>query len=127
MIRFPAPTDVHGDLLAQQLADAGIPSRVAVSGQNLELMDLEESAWDAAQVVVSAHAAEARAAQAADAAEVANAATIRDRAAQALSTNSDFLALASPTNAQTLAQVKALTRQINGLIRLTLGRLDGTD
>lgn len=57
----------------------------------------------------------------------ANESTIRQRADAALQANRDFLALASPTNAQTLAQVKALTRQNNGLIRLILNRLDGTD
>lgn len=59
--------------------------------------------------------------------ERANRTTIETQATQALDTNRTFLANASPTNAQTLAQVKALTRQNNGLIRLLLNRLDGTD
>lgn len=50
--------------------------------------------------------------------------TIKAQAAQALDTNRTFLALASPTNAQTLAQVKALTRQNVGIIRLVLNLLD---
>lgn len=54
----------------------------------------------------------------------ANEQTIRDRATQALAANATFMALASPTNAQTLAQVKALTKQLNGLIRLTVRALD---
>lgn len=55
--------------------------------------------------------------------------------------NNTFLALSSPTNAQTLAQVRALTnqmnamyaasvasiRQRNALIRLALSLLDSTD
>lgn len=53
--------------------------------------------------------------------------TLRDRAATALDTNRSFLTLGNPSNAQTLAQVRALTRQNNGLIRLVIGRLDGTD
>jgi hypothetical protein len=53
--------------------------------------------------------------------------TIEASAAQALAANRTFLAIASPTNAQNAAQVKALTRQMNALIRLTLGHLDGTD
>ena len=53
-----------------------------------------------------------------------NADTIRERAGAALTTNADFLALGSPSNAQVLAQVRALTRQVNGIIRLTLVRLD---
>lgn len=59
--------------------------------------------------------------------EDGNRTTLEQRAANALQTNRDFLALATPTNAQVVAQVKALTRQNNGIIRLLLGRLDGTD
>lgn len=55
-----------------------------------------------------------------------NKATIEDQAATALGTNATFLAIASPTNAQIAAQVKALTRQNNGIIRLILNKLDGT-
>ncbi len=53
--------------------------------------------------------------------------TLRAQAVQALADNRTFLAIASPTNAQVLAQVKALTRQNQGIIRLALGLLDGTD
>jgi len=56
-----------------------------------------------------------------------NAATIRQQAAQALAVNRDFAALASPNAAQATAQVKALTRQNSGVIRLLLGLLDATD
>lgn len=53
-----------------------------------------------------------------------NRATIENASRNALATNAAFLGLASPTNAQVVAQVKALTRQANGLIRLQLGDLD---
>lgn len=53
-----------------------------------------------------------------------NGTTIRDRAATALTGNSTFLAKSAPTNLETIAQVKALTRQVNGLIRLTINQLD---
>lgn len=57
----------------------------------------------------------------------ANRATVQTQAANALANNRTFVALASPTNAQVVAQVKALTRQNNGIIRLLLNQLDGTD
>lgn len=60
-------------------------------------------------------------------ANTTNRATIEDRARTALATNRTFLGLSSPTNAQNAAQIKALTRQMNGVIRLLLGQLDGTD
>ena len=53
--------------------------------------------------------------------------TIEASARSALTANRTYVALASPTNAQNAAQVKALTRQINGVIRLLLNALDGTD
>lgn len=56
-----------------------------------------------------------------------NAETLRQQALAALSSNRTYVALASPTAAQTTAQVKALSRQVNGLIRLALGQFDGTD
>jgi hypothetical protein len=52
---------------------------------------------------------------------------LREQALTAHAANRTFVALNSPTNAQNAAQIKALTRQINGVIRLLLGQLDGTD
>lgn len=69
----------------------------------------------------------AREAAVAAEAQSANRRTIEQAATDALAANRAFLALASPTNAQTLAQVKALTRQNQALIRIVLNRLDGTD
>ena len=57
----------------------------------------------------------------------ANYQAIRDQAATALTTNRTYVAIGSPTAAQTTAQVKALTRQMNGVIRILLDQLDGTD
>lgn len=46
--------------------------------------------------------------------------TLIQRANTALTNNQTYLGIASPTTAQAVAQVAALTRQVNGLIRFTL-------
>jgi hypothetical protein len=46
-----------------------------------------------------------------------NRGTIEDRLRTALAGNATYLALATPTAAQTTAQAKALTRQVSALIR----------
>ena len=45
------------------------------------------------------------------------------RMRQAFSANATFLAIASPTTAQVATQAKALTRQVNALLRIQLGDL----
>jgi hypothetical protein len=57
----------------------------------------------------------------------ANDATIRQQANNALDNNRTYLALGAPTNAQVVAQVRGLTQQLNGVVRLVLGKLDGTN
>lgn len=52
--------------------------------------------------------------------------TIEDAARQAIAANKAFVA-STPTAAQTTAQVKALSRQVDGVIRLLLGQLDAAD
>jgi hypothetical protein len=56
----------------------------------------------------------------------ANHATLVGRARDALAENATFLAIGSPTNAQALAQIQALTRQVNAVIRLLARQLDST-
>lgn len=48
----------------------------------------------------------------------ANQQAVRDKAHAALAANAAFLAIASPTNAQAVAQVQLLTREVNAIIRL---------
>lgn len=52
---------------------------------------------------------------------------LRTRAKNALTGNKDYLDAANPNAQQTAAQVKALTRQVNALIRLTVNELDADD
>lgn len=56
----------------------------------------------------------------------ANRETIKAQARDAMQRNRDFID-STPTNATTVAQVKDHARQLNGIIRLLLNQLDGTD
>ena len=53
----------------------------------------------------------------------ANAADLRTKAQTALTNNAAFLAIANPSAAQNAAQAKALTRQVNAVIRILLNQL----
>ena len=55
-----------------------------------------------------------------------NDSSLRQLAKAALDVNGTYLNVANPSNAQVAAQVKALTRQASGLIRLFLQQLDST-
>ena len=52
---------------------------------------------------------------------------LRTKAQNALAANSTYLAIVSPTNAQNVAQVQRLTREVSALIRLEISALDSTD
>jgi hypothetical protein len=56
-----------------------------------------------------------------------NKATIETQARNALTGNRTYLAVASPTNAQVAAQVRALTQQMNGVIRHVVQDFTGTN
>lgn len=72
----------------------------------------------AAAAELAARRAEAQAVEATKAGRETVRGDLHGRARQALVDNASFLAVASPTNAQTLAQVRRLTRQHNAIIRL---------
>lgn len=56
-----------------------------------------------------------------------NQAALLAKAATALSNNQTYLAIPSPTQAQAVAQVAALTRQVDALIHLAADDLEDTD
>lgn len=58
---------------------------------------------------------------------VANQRTVVTQALNAMANNRTFIALASPTNAEVVAQVKALSQQSNAIIRMLLGQFDATN
>jgi len=60
---------------------------------------------------------------AAELTDVATASTLEAQTVTALKTDATFLALPSPTTAQAVAQVKALTQQTSVLIRLAVRAL----
>lgn len=49
---------------------------------------------------------------------IASEKTIRDKIVKALTTNANYLAIGTPTNAQVAAQVNRLTRECSAIIRL---------
>lgn len=51
---------------------------------------------------------------------------LREKLTQALGTNGVFLGIGSPSAAQVATQVKALTRQVDALIRVSFGIYDST-
>lgn len=106
---------INLDQLTTELGGAGLSMSDDGSERTITTDQVDQATLDSA---VTAHVAID---------EQGNENTIRDQALTALQTNRDFLAIASPTNAQTLAEVKALARQANGLIRLALDKFDGTN
>lgn len=57
---------------------------------------------------------------------IENSDSLTAKATAALTNNATYQAIASPTTAQAVAQVAALTRQVNALIRVANGLLDDT-
>lgn len=110
--------------LYQLLLDTGLPvSYCRMEGQDKATIQLEWSSGPTAEQQTSANAIIAgfNPSDAAHLIWLANRnpdrKALADAAQQALADNATFLALGSATNAQVLAQVRALTRQNNQLIR----------
>lgn len=125
-LTYPMPDLYYGPMLQEALAAAGIVTELTTDEEGrLVLTDTDDAAT--ADPIVAAHPQAIRDRDAKLAADEANRLAIVVAARNALQANRDFLAIGSPTNAQVLAQVRALTRQCNGLIRLALGDLTGTN
>ena len=114
--------------------------RVPLNGKIVDLAQLKDEVGgvdlvaDATEVVVAVEGAPltAPALAAAVAAHVplpraSNRDALRQRAAAALDGNAAYLASASPTNAQVAAQVRLLTREATGIIRLLLDRVESIE
>lgn len=122
VLDFPLPASLNGNQLEAELAAAGVVTpTVTVSMDDCLLVTAVEPDRETVELVISQHV------PAAPPAHIANRATLEERAATALAANATFLAIATPTNAQTLAQVKTLTKECTALIRLALNLLDSTD
>ena len=111
---FPAaPPDLIG---------VPVPGAVVIGASGVQTFP-EPLTPSAVRAAITASVA-VEAAAAAEAVLTANGETLRAKAKTALATNATFLAITTPTTAQNAAQVKALTRQVDALIRLVGGYLD---
>lgn len=120
MLTVPAPQAFNGETLCQSLAAQGLvvtPEDLFVDAEGLHLAPLDESHRATVEAAIASH-------DPGPSASARNADTLRQRAQQALVANATYLAVASPSNAQNLAQIRTLTRECNALIRLVLGLVD---
>ena len=112
-------------VLAERLIAAGIP----LDGINSDRVvaysaEATQAQRDQGAAIVAAFDWTLTAEKQAEATATTNERTISQQVEAALANNATFLGLASPTTAQNAAQIKALTRQMNGLIRLVRRKLD---
>ena len=56
-----------------------------------------------------------------------NRVTLQDRAKLSIHLNKDYLNIEAPTTPQSIQQIKELTRQVSGIIRLVVNELNETD
>lgn len=107
IIRTPRPDDTRTTVYARRFTFAG---------------GVVSEVWEG-----SPRSAEGIAAWDADVAAEANRTTIETQARQAFISNRQYINRANPTAAQTTAQVKALSQQMNAVMRLVFNDLTGTD
>lgn len=107
MLSFDVPAGVNTNALLRLLLEAGLNTSLVIEGTTVSLPELEEEHRSAVLAVWSTY--QQRQAE-------------RKAVVDALQANQAFLAVASPTTAQAVAQVKALTQQINGLVTILARR-----
>lgn len=93
----------------------------ATGTQSLEPLTTEEQADRAAMATAATQARQT------ETTRLANRTTIEQAALAAIATNKTYIGRATPTAAQQTAQIRALSQQQNGIIRLLLAQLDATD
>lgn len=111
MLTMNVPAGTNVDAFARLLVEAGIRTSITVEGGVASFAELEEA--DRAAVTAVWDTYQQRAAD-------------RKAVVDALNANQTYLAITGPTNAQVVAQVRALTQQINGLVKI-LNRRDVLD
>jgi hypothetical protein len=111
-----------------EFASITVAPCVILSGAGQTVVIPDSPPTNAAAVVSAAAPIQAleAAAAATAATQATNAQTLQQNTITALASNATYLALATPTTAQNTAQIKALTRQIDALIRLVANQLDST-
>jgi hypothetical protein len=145
VLEFPAPNPLVGDLLEEELADAGFPTRVGVvpgdpsttADDVIRLANLTEDDRAAVAPIIAAHTGTAQFQVDTLNTERNNKSTIVADALAAMAANRQDIAdnlawrAANPTAAPVLRALEQQStrqaRQLNGLIRLLLERFDGTD
>lgn len=110
----------------QDKLEALLPTGASVSWTGPRLSETGEKVLTGIGVDDAALQTAVTAAAAAFVDRDSNRATIAAKAKQALDANDTFLAVATPTNAQILAQVRAVTRECSALIRLVLDEVETT-
>jgi hypothetical protein len=100
---------------------------MALNGYTAKVIDGVVHYFDAAGNEVSKAALPTAVASTAEFIAETNRRALLSKASSALLANATYLAIGSPTSAQNTAQIRALTRQVTALIRLTTRALDTQD
>lgn len=127
MISFPMPDPFYGPILEDSLTEVELESEMYYSNGRLVLSDLDEDVRPQVETLVDAHPGLVSELQALNETKASNESTLRAQAKAAYAGNKTFLDLQSPTNVQVLAQVKFLTRQMQGMIRLVNQEFDSVE